>query len=170
MIVNGEIEGLLVGHWTDSDAATGCTVIRLPPQTVASGEVRGGFDDGSPLAGIWSTPHLMRRVSDVYESERVRLLALDAVGHTADLRGWEGVLRLTSHDRPVWRVHALHALRGYGGSQVEHALVNGLQDADPLARVFAAAGIARRGLADATDLLAEFRRHGHRFIRGTNAK
>lgn len=42
MIVNGEIEGLLVGHWTDSDAATGCTVIRLPPQTVASGEVRGG--------------------------------------------------------------------------------------------------------------------------------
>lgn len=42
MIVNGEIEGLLVGHWTDADAATGCTVVRLPPQTVASGEVRGG--------------------------------------------------------------------------------------------------------------------------------
>lgn len=31
-----------VGHWTDTDAQTGCTVIRLFGDVVASGEVRGG--------------------------------------------------------------------------------------------------------------------------------
>ena len=37
-----DIDGFLVGHWTDSVAATGCTVIVCPEGTVASGEVRGG--------------------------------------------------------------------------------------------------------------------------------
>jgi L-aminopeptidase/D-esterase-like protein len=37
-----EVGGLRVGHWTDRDAATGCTVVTFPPGTVASGEVRGG--------------------------------------------------------------------------------------------------------------------------------
>lgn len=37
-----EIEGVQVGHWTDEEARTGCTVIVLPEGTVASGEVRGG--------------------------------------------------------------------------------------------------------------------------------
>jgi L-aminopeptidase/D-esterase-like protein len=36
------IEGVQVGHWTDLDARTGCTVVLLPDGTVASGEVRGG--------------------------------------------------------------------------------------------------------------------------------
>ena len=36
------IEGVRVGHWTDEVARTGCTVVLLPPGTVASGEVRGG--------------------------------------------------------------------------------------------------------------------------------
>ena len=36
------IPGVLVGHWTDSAARTGCTVVRLPEGSVASGEVRGG--------------------------------------------------------------------------------------------------------------------------------
>ena len=36
------VEGVTVGHWTDEDARTGCTVVRLPVGTVASGEVRGG--------------------------------------------------------------------------------------------------------------------------------
>ena len=35
--------GFEVGHWTDAAAATGCTVVRAPPEgAVASGEVRGG--------------------------------------------------------------------------------------------------------------------------------
>ncbi len=36
------VEGVSVGHWTDLEARTGCTVVRLPADTVASGEVRGG--------------------------------------------------------------------------------------------------------------------------------
>lgn len=36
------IPGVTVGHHTDVEARTGCTVVRLPEGTVASGEVRGG--------------------------------------------------------------------------------------------------------------------------------
>jgi len=37
-----DVVGVSVGHWTDEVARTGCTVVLLPPGTVASGEVRGG--------------------------------------------------------------------------------------------------------------------------------
>jgi len=37
-----DLPGVRVGHWTDLDARTGCTVVRFPEGTVASGEVRGG--------------------------------------------------------------------------------------------------------------------------------
>jgi L-aminopeptidase/D-esterase-like protein len=37
-----DVAGLRVGHWTDVEAATGCTVVLCPEGTVASGEVRGG--------------------------------------------------------------------------------------------------------------------------------
>ena len=37
-----EVDGVRVGHWTDPGARTGCTVVLLPANTVASGEVRGG--------------------------------------------------------------------------------------------------------------------------------
>lgn len=37
-----DVAGLQVGHWTDSEARTGVTVVVLPPGTTASGEVRGG--------------------------------------------------------------------------------------------------------------------------------
>lgn len=37
-----DVAGVRVGHWTDADALTGCTVVLLPDGTVASGEVRGG--------------------------------------------------------------------------------------------------------------------------------
>lgn len=36
------VGGILVGHWTDARARTGCTVVLLPEGTVASVEVRGG--------------------------------------------------------------------------------------------------------------------------------
>ena len=36
------IEEIKIGHWTDTEARTGCTVIRFPQGVVASGEVRGG--------------------------------------------------------------------------------------------------------------------------------
>lgn len=37
-----DVTGLRVGHWTDSEARTGCTVVLFPDGTVASGDVRGG--------------------------------------------------------------------------------------------------------------------------------
>ena len=37
-----DVEGVLVGHWTDEAALTGCTAVLFPEGTVASGEVRGG--------------------------------------------------------------------------------------------------------------------------------
>ena len=36
-----EVDGVRVGHWTNAAARTGCTVVILPAETVASGEVRG---------------------------------------------------------------------------------------------------------------------------------
>lgn len=36
------IAGLSVGHWTDLEAATGCTVILCPDGAIASADVRGG--------------------------------------------------------------------------------------------------------------------------------
>ena len=37
-----DVPGVQVGHWTDREARTGCTVVLFPEGTVASGEVRGG--------------------------------------------------------------------------------------------------------------------------------
>ncbi len=37
-----DIPGVAVGHWTNHEARTGCTVVVLPEGSVASGEVRGG--------------------------------------------------------------------------------------------------------------------------------
>src|SRR5438876_2816080 len=36
------IAGLTAGHWTDAEAATGCTVVLCPEGCVASVDVRGG--------------------------------------------------------------------------------------------------------------------------------
>lgn len=36
------VDGVRVGHWSDSKARTGCTVALFPEGTVASGEIRGG--------------------------------------------------------------------------------------------------------------------------------
>lgn len=36
------VSGLLVGHWTQEDAATGCTVVVCPDGVIASVDVRGG--------------------------------------------------------------------------------------------------------------------------------
>jgi L-aminopeptidase/D-esterase-like protein len=41
-LVITDVDGVRVGHWTDREARTGCTVVLFPEGTVASGEVRGG--------------------------------------------------------------------------------------------------------------------------------
>lgn len=42
--------GFRVGHWTDLDAVTGCTVILCPPRTVGSCDVRGSSPASRELA------------------------------------------------------------------------------------------------------------------------
>jgi L-aminopeptidase/D-esterase-like protein len=44
------VPGVRVGHWTDTAAGTGCTVVLLPEGTVASAEVRGGAPATRELA------------------------------------------------------------------------------------------------------------------------
>jgi L-aminopeptidase/D-esterase-like protein len=43
-------EGFRVGHWTDVEAATGCTVILCPPRTVCSCDIRGSSPGSRELA------------------------------------------------------------------------------------------------------------------------
>ena len=35
------VPGIEVGHWTDSEAGTGCTVVVLPEPNVVTAEARG---------------------------------------------------------------------------------------------------------------------------------
>ena len=42
--------GFRIGHWSDQDARTGCTVILCPPNTVGSCDVRGSSPGGRELA------------------------------------------------------------------------------------------------------------------------
>lgn len=37
-----DVAGVRVGHWTAPEGSTGCTVVRFPEGTIASGELRGG--------------------------------------------------------------------------------------------------------------------------------
>lgn len=56
-----DIAGVRVGHWTDTEAETGCTVVILPAGTVASGEVRGG----APGTREWALLDPRRTVANV---------------------------------------------------------------------------------------------------------
>ncbi|MEO9224194.1 MAG: P1 family peptidase, partial [Acidimicrobiales bacterium] len=44
------VDGVKVGHWTNGEALTGCTVVLLPPATTASVDVRGGAPASRELA------------------------------------------------------------------------------------------------------------------------
>src|SRR5439155_1457719 len=45
-------EGFAVGHWTDSEAGTGCTVLIAPPGTRGAVEVRGGGTGTREIEGL----------------------------------------------------------------------------------------------------------------------
>ena len=56
-----DVAGIRVGHWTDSAARTGCTVVLPPPGAVASGEIRGGAPaerDFALLAAVRTVQHV----------------------------------------------------------------------------------------------------------------
>jgi L-aminopeptidase/D-esterase-like protein len=56
-----DIEGIKVGHWTDKNAQTGCTVILFPDGTTASGEIRGG----APATRDFALLHPTRLVDQI---------------------------------------------------------------------------------------------------------
>ena len=86
-----DVEGVLVGHWTDDDARTGCTVVLFPEGTVASGEVRGG----SPAS---RDTELLAPAASVQRLDAVVLSGGSAFG----LAAADGVMRwCEEHDRGV---------------------------------------------------------------------
>ena len=76
------VEGIRVGHATDLDAITGCTVVLPPPGTIASGSVRGG------APGTRETD-LLRPGTLVQEAHAVLLAGGSAFG----LAAADGVVR-----------------------------------------------------------------------------
>ena len=58
------VPGIKVGHHTDSQAATGCTVLRCPPKTVGAVDVRGGAP-GTRETDLLSAHNLVEEVSAV---------------------------------------------------------------------------------------------------------
>lgn len=77
-----DIPGLQVGHWTNLEAATGCTVILCPAGAVAGADVRGGAPGTRELA-------LLDPVCTV---ERIHALLL-AGGSAFGLAAADGVMR-----------------------------------------------------------------------------
>lgn len=55
------VAGIRVGHWTDLEAATGCTVILCPPDTVGGVDQRGGAP-GTRETDLLRPLHLVRHV------------------------------------------------------------------------------------------------------------
>jgi L-aminopeptidase/D-esterase-like protein len=77
-----EIPGIKVGHFTDSKALTGCTVILCPPMTKASCEVRGNSPGSRELA-------LLAPEKSVQEIHAILLTGGSAFGLSAA----DGVMR-----------------------------------------------------------------------------
>jgi L-aminopeptidase/D-esterase-like protein len=77
-----EVPGVLVGHFTDEHARTGCTAVVLPEGSRASGEVRGG----APATREWELLAPGRRV------ERVDVVMLTG-GSAFGLAACDGAMR-----------------------------------------------------------------------------
>ena len=59
-----DVDGVVVGHWTDEAAQTGCTAVLFPEGTVASGEVRGGAP-GTREFDLLAPERLVERIDAV---------------------------------------------------------------------------------------------------------
>lgn len=77
-----DVAGVRVGHWSDHEARTGCTVVLLPEGTSASGEVRGGAPATREFALL--EPHRL--------VDRVHAVVLSG-GSSFGLAAGDGVVR-----------------------------------------------------------------------------
>ena len=90
-----DVPGVRVGHWTDSRARTGCTVVLLPTGTVASGEVRGA----APGTREWALLDPLRTV------DRVNAVVLTG-GSAFGLAACDGVMRWCEEAGVGWPTRA----------------------------------------------------------------
>ena len=83
-----EVAGVRVGHWTDEEARTGCSVVLFPSGTVASGEVRGGAP-GTREWELLAPERLVDRVDAVVlcGGSAFGLAAADGVARWCEERG-----------------------------------------------------------------------------------
>jgi len=86
-----DVDGVTVGHWTAADGGTGCTVVRLPPGSTGSGEIRGGAPATRDF-GTLAPGRLVQRLDAVVLSGR------SAFGLAA-VDGQDGVLALRKPPR-----------------------------------------------------------------------
>jgi L-aminopeptidase/D-esterase-like protein len=119
-------EGFDVGHWTDPEGGTGCTVILTPPEgAVASADVRGGGTGSRELA-------LLDPIANAQFVHAVLLTGGSAFG----LAAADGVVRwLEEHERGYETPGGIVPL-------VPAAVVYDLMSGDPRARPDAHAGYA----------------------------
>ena len=123
MRVDLGVPGVEIGHWTDPVARTGCTVIVLPPGSIASGEVRGGAPATRDFA-LLAPERLVEHVDAVVLTggSAFGLAAADGVMEVleAEGRGFD-----TPHGRvPIVVAMALYDL-GVGDSSVRPDAVAG---------------------------------------------
>ncbi len=78
-----DVPGLAVGHWTDLEAATGCTVILCPPQGAVAGVDVRGFAPGTREIVL---------LDPVYTVDRVHAILLSG-GSAFGLAAADGVMR-----------------------------------------------------------------------------
>ncbi len=84
-----DVDGVRVGHWTAPSGATGCTVVRLPEGTVASGEFRGGAP-ATRDAVLLGPDKTVARLDAVVLSGR-SVFGLAAVDGVLDVLAEEGI-------------------------------------------------------------------------------
>lgn len=117
------IPGVLVGHWTDQQAETGCTVVALPEGTVCSYEARGGAPASREL-------ELLRPDKTVSRADAVLLTGGSAFG----LAAADGVMRYLEETgrgmvTPAGRVPIVPAMAlfdlGAGDSRTRPQAVHG---------------------------------------------
>jgi L-aminopeptidase/D-esterase-like protein len=92
------IPGVLVGHWQDTEAMTGCTVVLLPEPNVVAGEARGAAPGTREYA-------LLQPGMRVEQAQAILLTGGSAFGLAAAdgvMRGLEADGR--GHETPVGRV------------------------------------------------------------------
>ena len=120
-----DVAGLHVGHWTDLEAATGCTVILCPPQGAVAGvDVRGfafvgvtaGHDGMNCVLALGIGPHGPSNSRFACSAHRPRIKAfmvglVDINACAWKRRGSIGLKDATRENQPLARLGSVNQLQ-----------------------------------------------------------